>query len=187
MVDVRADDGKIVGNVQIPSGLVSVGDDAVLSIRATYSDLTRVNDNYYLRSAVTDITLESLTQGSITKLDEPLTICLQTDHQDHSKQHCLGYYEVASGKWECEDRCLEKQENGYCGTTGHLTAFALLLDLGSEDGCNETTDRLFVWLSAGFLGAAIVLIILAMVAIEVYVRLAKMYRVHFLRTLSGSQ
>lgn len=36
------------------------------------------------------------------------------------KQYGLGYYNEETGKWECEDECLDIENSGSCGETDHL-------------------------------------------------------------------
>ena len=43
---------------------------------------------------------------------------------------CLGFYNTVSHSWECEDNCLDKEGNQYCGKTGknsfHIINFKII-------------------------------------------------------------
>ena len=86
---------------------------------------------------------------------------------------CLGYLDERTGKWECEDPCLEQDQNGlYCGSTGHLTSFALLLSGGgNNDPCASGDDYLLAWISLGFICGALCFTFLAAIIIEIRVRI----------------
>lgn len=86
-----------------------------------------------LGSAVVEIT------PSGTKFATPATVCLRQLPGVDTKGACLAYLDVSAktAVWKCEDPCLEPGGGDYlCGTTGHLTSFAILLGAGSSpDTC----------------------------------------------------
>jgi len=185
-VDIRLDDGTVVGSIVIPEGVTgrdSNADDYLFTIKATLVEdpQTQAREGRRIMSAVADITLDSPTLGSLNQLAKPLKICLQADEEN---DYCLSYRSDPSDEWKCEDQCLEKKDNAYCGQTDHLTSFALLLGQGVKD-CSDSADRLFIWLSVGFIGGALILVLVAVISMEIYLRVASKRRSEFLRQIAS--
>jgi len=117
-----------------------------------------------------DITLRDTLNNDISSLPANLEICLTSTSK--KEDLCLGYLNEATGRWECEDPCVEQDQNGlFCGTTGHLTNFALLLSGGKGDPCGSEEDYLIAWISLAFICTAIILTFLAAILVEIRVRL----------------
>lgn len=57
------------------------------------------------------------------------------------------------------------------GETGHFTNFALLLDPSNPDCASGVEEYLFVYLSAGFIGASIICVFFVLLAIEIQIRM----------------
>lgn len=119
-------------------------------------------DSLILGSTIVDITIFDFDGNSITKLPDTLTICLKEEKTND--EICLGYFNIERGEWECEDKCLSRKNGQYCGTTDHLTSFALLLQGKKGGECDNSDDFVFAWISMG-------LIILAILIICVFVML----------------
>lgn len=187
-VDIKLEDGSVVGRLEIPEGVTGKDpreDDYSFAVRAsTANDLDRnVRGGRQLSSAIADITLQSPTLGSLSQLAKPLKICLQGDQ---NKEYCLSFRNDPSEEWKCEDQCLDEEEgNSYCGYTDHLTSFALLLGRGVRS-CDDEKDRLYIWLSIGFITGAIILVVAVVISLEIYLRVASKRRSNFLRQI-GSQ
>ena len=63
------------------------------------------------------------------QLPAPITICfVVASLSTHNK--CLGFIDPSSATWQCQDRALWVEGDMLCGSTPHLTNFAILL-LGS--------------------------------------------------------
>ena len=112
----------------------------------------------------------------ITQLESPLTICLpRPNNTKKSEKVCLSFFDEKKGEWRCQDECLstDGKEDLICGTTDHLTNFALLLSgrSGKDDPCASGNENFVIaWLSLSFVGGAIVVVILSGVVIEISVR-----------------
>jgi len=77
--------------------------------------------------------------GNSIQPDSDLEICLESEEK--SDDLCLGSYSEETGKWECDDPCLEENSDGfYCGDVDHLTNFALLLQGGGSGGCGSSAN-----------------------------------------------
>jgi len=51
----------------------------------------------------------------------------------------LGSFDEDTGKWQCDDHCLEEDSDGQlCGDVDHLTNFALLLSGNGGSGCGSS-------------------------------------------------
>lgn len=189
-IEIVLPDGRVVGSVEVPAQMVERDAQADSTMRMETSSMDRsarmVNGGQRIGSAVTDITLMSLSQGAITKLNEPLVICLETDEKSavSKKDMCLGYYNEDKSEWECEDRCVKEKDNTFCGSTGHLTSFALLLGGGgNQRKCDNQMDETIMWTSVGFAAGALVIVALSVVIIEVSVRVRSHKQARFLRGL----
>lgn len=78
--------------------------------------------------------------------DGEATICLDINSPEKvsKKRSCLGFFNEVTQEWECEDKCLEKNDSGqFCGSTSHFTSFAVLfygLD-GPGANCASTPNN----------------------------------------------
>lgn len=91
-----------------------------------------------LRSVVVDA-------GPGTKhFERPVELCLtgRKIAEEDAGSLCLGFLDESADppRWECEDTCLERDDNEFCGKTDHFTNFALLLD-SKADRDRSTCDR----------------------------------------------
>ena len=176
LLELLSPGGDLVGRTTLPSEL-NGSSNATLSI--TYvSNIPANLSNQQLGSTILDITPFDGTGNPVTQLANPLTICLEPPATIGSHERvCLSYYDERKSKWVCEDRCLTntgKKEGLFCGETGHLTNFALLLSGGaaeSSDPCVSVShDNILPWVSLGLVGAAIIIVGLSTIFIEGYTR-----------------
>ena len=170
--------GQLVGVLSVPPNLSNQANSTLI---VTLSNLGTGNSSNSrpLYSDSLNITLLDSQGNSITQLDSPLTICLSLGNNTKKGNVCLGYYDEASGKWRCEDRCLNtitRKSNDssqdsrlLCGQTSHLTNFALLLS-GANDPCQPAKDNKLAWASLGLVAGAVLIVALAVVAIELRIR-----------------
>lgn len=69
-----------------------------------------------------------------------ITLCFESQDKDDV---CLGSYSEEKKEWECDDRCLEYDDNGnVCGDIDHLTNVGLLLNggSGSDSVCGSSEN-----------------------------------------------
>lgn len=156
------EDGNNVGSVDVPTSLAE--DEFVVDlsfISSTIPDLVH-------GSAILDLNINDANGNSITKLSSSIRICLTEKISPVEKDKaCLGYFDTKSNQWKCEDQCLDQEGDSYCGTTDHLTSFALLFNgNGNNDPCASGENYTLAWISLGFITAAVVIVILATVAVE---------------------
>lgn len=119
-----------------------------------------------------EITLRDSLDNEISTLPADLQICLSSQDNRNKEDLCLGYLNEATGRWECEDPCVEQNQDGlFCGSTGHLTNFALLLSGGNGDPCGSDEDYLIAWISLAFICAALCLTFVAAILVEIRVRI----------------
>ena len=166
--------GEEVGSLFIPPNLSDKPNTTLFIGNAG----TQLGNQELLVSSVVNITLVSNEGLPITKLDSPLTICLQRSNSSKEKV-CLGYYDESKAKWRCEDLCLTRSngtdKNSFCGRTSHLTNFALLLKGNDEkDPCQEGDQgNMLSFVSLGFVAGAIVVVAIAVVILEIRIRWKK--------------
>jgi len=156
------------GRLTIPLNLAETPSD--LSYNFTVRpELERVPGSGLLASGTVDIQLVDQTGRPVHQLRESLEICLKPVAGSEGAP-CLSFLDEESDKWICEDKCLKKEKSGaLCGTTGHLTSFALLLQIdgGDKEDCgDEAALTPIVILSIAFLGAAGLLVVLSTILIE---------------------
>lgn len=136
--------------------------------------VTLVNPERYpnrqFSSVVLDIKLFSQDDVEVTEFkDQPVKLCFSSYSND-KKDNCLSYFSAKSLNWECEDSCVDEQDdNFYCGNTDHFTNFALLLGATEEDECDDV-NYVISYLSLAFIIVAILLVISSIAVIEFKVR-----------------
>jgi len=173
----------LVGRVIIPPGLSAAGNS--LEINFT-QDPDSLDPSASTERGNTIFAIELLdgNGNAITQLDEPLTICLAADSLPGSNinQLCLSYYDEEAEIWICEDDTLIRgADNELCGTTSHLTNFALLLSGG---GGSSGWDKTMGWLTLGFTAGALLLILASTIVLEVHIRRKQHYQKTYLRSLA---
>lgn len=134
---VGGQDGGQVGYVLIPPN--AVPPNALISI--TQPEIEDV-DRSRVKSFVFDVKVEGYSSFSLAS---DARVCLQPQNGQKLKDLCLGFINEKTREWECEDKCLKRQQqNGgrsvFCGTTTHFTSFALLLQTGNK-GNGECGDE----------------------------------------------
>ena len=82
-------------------------------------------------STVVDISLYN-NDGSEIQPEAPIEICFSV--QSDKKNACLGFYDVKTNKWTCQDDCLKQKGKSMCGKTDHFTIFAILLGGSGDSG-----------------------------------------------------
>jgi len=92
------------------------------------------NDDIFASSLVLDITLLD-PNGEPVQPEGELEVCFTADEDIDTDEACLGT-EDDDGQWVCVD-CVRTKNDRYCGTTDHLSLYALL-DVGGSgqnDAC----------------------------------------------------
>jgi len=181
VVTFPGNDGKPDISLVIPPGLAGTEENNELDVAVTNFDRQE--------SDVISITLRDQFGNSITQLTEPLTICLKQTGKDNADDLCLGYLND-DREWECEDCSLKESEDSlYCGETGHLTNFALLLqgdDKGNKCG-DDGFNSVLAWLSLSFVILAILMVAGAILGVEIYFRYHLRSNETMFRTLGEAQ
>merc|ERR1739848_505405 len=100
---------------------------------------------------------------------------------------CLGFFNVKTQEWECEDECLTKEGNTFCGDTDHLTSFALLLGgANGSDGCGSNDDFVIAYISIGFIVFAIFIVIISVGINELAYRIKDQKKQSLMRIIQSS-
>lgn len=124
----------IVFDVRVPNNFPTL---VVTPIPYDSNTLQGVN----LASDVVDISFRNPSDPEIPQRFQ-VEVCLKGTVQEGDR--CLGFYNERHNppRWECEDTCVEANDEGYyCGKTSHFTYFALLLRGGAEwKGCKAGRD-----------------------------------------------
>ena len=174
LVPVTNVEGQRVGTVSLPTdirGTLVVGSDTTAEV---------IDD---VVSLVLDVTVVGESGELITSFDDPIELCFETDQNEGDV--CLGFYNE-NEEWECEDYCLQSTSDGVCGETDHLTSFALLLDssAGSSDKCGSaSTDYTYVYLSAGFVVFAVIVVVVGLIIAEARIRVKMRVREESFRSI----
>ena len=132
--------------------------------------VTNVDSNL-IGNTIIDITIYDRKGNSISKLPDDLKICLKEKKRKDDDDMCLSFFNTKTGEWECEDECLSRENNQYCGITDHLTSFALLLNgKTSNSNCSNEDNYLIPWMSLAFVGLAVILFMVVVIIIELKIR-----------------
>ena len=146
-------------------------------------NFTTNTDSSLIGNIIVDITIYDLEGNSISQLPDDLKICLKEEKRNDDNI-CLSFFNTKTEEWECEDECLSREGNQYCGTTNHLTSFALLLNgKTSNSNCSSEDDYVILWLSLAFVGLAIILFIIVALVVEFKIRWKRRKLNIFLREL----
>merc|ERR1712137_340144 len=183
--------GEVVGSVRVPPGVVGSG---AFSLDVSFvigvdSSVSNTGD------IVLDINLQDTYGIRQSRLEEEITICLQQPNVNRDEA-CLGYYDIPRSRWICEDPCLQSHGDSVCGTSGHLTSFAILLSGGAGNNNHDPCDSkeyndVIAWLSLAFIGVALIFVFIAVVALECMMtakrRRRKMFTTSLERTHNSTQ
>lgn len=121
------------------------------------SDTQAIN-NASMKGAVFGSSVVNITLiPSSSQLSSSMKICLRVDEtklsssstSEYSVNHaCLGYLDTSSNNWKCVDQCIHSDSsnsNYYCGSTPHLTNFAILLGGPADASYNKCDYILGSW------------------------------------------
>jgi len=186
-ITLTTDDGIVVGTLVIPNDILGNGESSLLEV-AFITNFPKGNID--LGNSIVDIKITDGFGNQVTELSSSIDICL-ADNNDDADDGCLSFFNTDTGQWECEDKCLKKEGDEYCGNTDHLTSFALLLSGGANGGggdpCDsDNTDYILAWISLGFVAFAICCIILALVFVEFKYRKQRIDQNRNFNRLTGS-
>ena len=133
-VSLLTDSGRSVGNIFFSENIEGFLD---------VNFVTNIESNT-IGNTIVDITILDFDGNSISELNGPIKICLAQEKTNENI--CLSFYNTKTEEWECQDKCLSRENNQYCGTTDHLTSFALLLQGGGNNGgkCDSSEDPCLV-------------------------------------------
>ena len=161
-----------------------VGNIFFLDIEGSFDINFATNTNSSLiGNIIVDINIYDLEGNSISKLPDLLKICLKEEKRNDDNI-CLSFFNTKTEEWECEDECLSREDNQYCGTTDHLTSFALLLTgKTSNSNCSSEDDYVIVWISLAFVGFAIIVFMIVAMVAEFRIRWKRRKLDIFLRNL----
>ena len=170
-IQVMTTNGISVGTVAIPMGDLPLGS----SIQIFQPDPSTYTTDSKIRSDVLTIKIFDSSGNPITNFSESIEICFNSTAIDNEEDYCLSYESKENGNWECEDSCLKKSSDHFCGKTNHLTNFALLFDIGNSGDCGES-DFTIAWIALAFCIFAILLCIFATVIYEIRMRIQRYQR-----------
>ena len=174
LIDLPPINGSMIGSLYI-SPEISSRPNGVLMIQPRCRPSTQKS---IVISEVLDITLGYPQGIYLTQLDHSLTICFPRPlNTKKSDKLCLGYFDEDKSKWKCEDKCLTVPGKGssggdhvVCGETGHLTNFALLLDLSEEGEPCQSDNFILASIATGLVGGAVLVVAFSVLLLEVYFR-----------------
>ena len=175
-VSLLTDSGRSVGNIFFSENIEGFLD---------VNFVTNIESNT-IGNTIVDITILDFGGNSISELSGPIKICLAQEKTN--EDICLSFYNTKTEEWECQDKCLSRENNQYCGTTDHLTSFALLLQGGGNNGgkCDSSEDYVFAWLSMALLILAILIIIICVLLNEVRFRLIYQRKKRIMSLMAGT-
>lgn len=129
--------GRPAGSVTLPASSVEAGE--TLLIGPASPDATEAAADLEVASDIVNVVLEDIF-GISVQPNGDIEVCLTVSDVDEAKDNgCLSFYDEDRDRWVCEDPCLEFDGDTACGTTDHLTNFAVLLTGGNGD-CSDDDD-----------------------------------------------
>ena len=128
--------GQVEAQVTTPRGL----EGTVVAVVIPPSELPPSQGSNAVQSEVVSVTITNSQGVNQTQFPDNIEICIRPPNATKGKNICLGYLEETTNppRWRCQDNCLQqKNRTGdalLCGSTDHLTNFALLLGGGKNGG-----------------------------------------------------
>jgi len=183
VVPIVLPSGETIGTIRIPPGVIRA---PPISIDLSYV-LGVLPSTFGTGSILIDLTLMDSYGFPLTRLMDDIEICVKQPNVDRDEA-CLGYFDLDRQQWICEDPCLKRSGDAVCGSTGHLTSFAILLGGGpgnnDHDPCSDNSfNEIIPWLSLGFICLAVILVITAAVGLEVMMCIRRRRRKSFTESL----
>lgn len=175
-ITLNSEEGGPVVTLSVPGSLTE-GTGGTINVQFARERNSLGSTDSPLKSAVVDITL-TVEDQVVTQLADPIEICLTDANQfeNVSPTLCLGFFDVQQQEWLCEDLSLSLNAQGqWCGETGHLTSFALLLGGDTGSSGEYFPQSTIAWISLGFIAGAIIIVVLGVGAVEI--RYRNKYRV----------
>ena len=175
-VQLLTDTGRNVGNVFFSDDI-----EGFLDI----SFITNIESDT-IGNTIVDITISDFNGNSVSELPSSIKICLAQEKTNENI--CLSFFNTKTEEWECQDKCLSREDNQYCGTTDHLTSFALLLQGGNNKGgnCDSSEDYILAWLSMALFIFAILVIVICVLFNEVRFRLIYQRKKRIMSLMAGT-
>ena len=190
----NCENGKIQREISHNSAIPLVGESGRNVGNVFFSDIEGFLDISFttniesdtIGNTIVDITIFDFDGNSISELPGLIKICLAQEKTNEDL--CLSFYNSKTEKWECQDKCLSREDNQYCRTTDHLTSFALLLQGGESNGgkCDSSEDYIFAWLSMALLIFAILIIIFFVLLNEVRFRIIYQRKKRIMSLMAGT-
>ena len=176
VVPLTTDNDELIGNIYFSNieGFLDA------------SFVTNLN-SMSIGNSIVDINIFDLSGNLISKLPDTLKICLAEEKTNEDV--CLSFFNTRTEKWECQDKCLTREDDQYCGTTDHLTSFALLLDGGGNGGggCGSSDeDYVFAWISLALIIIAIIIVIVSVVINEIRFRFIYQRKKRIMSLMAGT-
>lgn len=124
-----------------------------------------------IASAAVDLTFTD-SQGKKVAFGGQIELCFDVVPDTSNQEACLGYLKEECDEWICEDKDLTSKDGQLCGNTAHFTSFAILIGANLPSECGgDAMNRVVGWLSMGFGLAAILVICVSIVILEVKMRI----------------
>lgn len=180
-IPIVKDDGTSVGSVSVPNNPTGDGQSYNVAVSWITNRVVQHSTGVQPASTLVEVNLYDSKGRPVNKFSKALEICIQEESSQVNKDACLGYWDTEKSEWICQDACLESQNDGelWCGTTDHLTSFAILLggNRGSDPcGGKDVTDYVIAWVSLGLISTAVVVFVLSVLLIEVRYRCHRAHR-----------
>ena len=94
-------------------------------------------ENEEVLSTVVDLSLFDV-NGNTIQPNSTVRICFEVNKNEKDGNLCLGSYNEVKSKWECDDKCLKRNnEDLLCGDVDHFTNFAVLLTGDNGADCSD--------------------------------------------------
>lgn len=128
------------GSVQttVNASRVEVGIGSLGNYTLVITNGTASAQNEELLSTVVDLSLFD-SNGNPIQPNSTVRICFEVNKNEKEENLCLASYKEDQSKWECDDKCLKRNNDDLlCGDVDHFTNFAVLLtgDNG-DDACGD--------------------------------------------------
>lgn len=166
-------DGEAVGTVTVTEG---DGDTVIVGPGDSAAEDALEEERIRVGSSVVEIFLFD-PSGAPVQPTNSVEVCLKVEDKNRAEEEgCLSFFDEATGRWVCEDPCLDLDGDLACGDTDHLTNFAILFTGGAGsngDLCGDDDENGFIFdegwkdavlVASVFVGFCLICVIIAAVS-----------------------
>jgi len=123
---------EIVSVINAGENVIGEGNELIANL------ISMEESNGIIGSVIVDLTiLDEI--GNSKQPQGNVEICFKQNRNGNEDDTCIAVFNEDNNRWECEDSCVERNDDGLlCGNVDHFSNFALLLNPSGTGGCGSS-------------------------------------------------